>query len=139
MLMKTLGRQFCPRTLTIVFPEVLDNMIEAERAHNWEIWKSKRIQPCRIEYQGNVASTRIGLILIHTACRSKFHNLRGEERKETLKKAYVDIKKRKKGWTEKTAAAEYDNLSVEDKHYQDQQLLSDRQYDDAEKRGVYAK
>ena len=123
---KALENQFCRKTLQIVFPDVLDDIIYAERNRSWEIQKSNKIQRCRIDYQANKVSTRIGLILIHTACRSKFNNLRGEERKETLKKAYVDIKKRKRGWTEKSSAAEFDDLSVEDKHYQEQQLLCDR-------------
>ena len=153
---ETLKRQFDPKTLSVTFPKMIESLIELGSDQNWEVWRSNQIQQCKIQYQANIATKKIGLILIHTHCESLHSHLVGEERLEVLKEIYIQLALHKLMATAKDQealdeleknlkqkrneiAAKFDCLSQEELDKQDKLIMEDKVYDDALTRGGYAK
>ena len=108
----TLQSRFDKKTLCLVFPEILDNMLGAKDDCNWEFWQSNQIQTCRIQYKHNLTTgindkgtpeTRgRGILIINSKLINPYANLSGEEKLVKTRELYVETQML--DWTEKRLA-----------------------------------
>ena len=89
---QTLRDKYDKRTLSLVLPRELDAMLSNPRDAQWEFWRSNQLQSVKIFYEHNVVSHSIGVVFINTYCKSKFHDLTGEERRQKLQELYVPLR-----------------------------------------------
>ena len=54
----TLQTRYDKKTLCLVFPEILDNMLGAKDDCDWEFWQSEKIQTCRMQYKHNLTTEK---------------------------------------------------------------------------------
>ena len=76
----TLEARFSKKTLTLEFPQILDNMLGAPDDCKWEFWKSNQIQTCRLQYchnlttekddQGKVRTRGRGIIIVNSVLKN---------------------------------------------------------------------
>ena len=94
----TLEARFSKKTLTLEFPQILDNMLGAPDDCKWEFWKSNQIQTCRLQYchnlttekdQGKVRTRGRGIIIINSVLKNQHSGLEGEDRKNKFKEIWV--------------------------------------------------
>ena len=78
---ETLKDKYDKRTLSLVFPYELDAILANPRDAGWELWRSNQLQSVKIFYEHNIVSHSIGVVFVNTHCKSKFHDLTGEERR----------------------------------------------------------
>lgn len=81
----------------------------------WEFWKSNKIQECKIFYENNIATRKIGVIFVHSQVRSIWGELQGAARKEKAKEVYIQVRSRKTGKSEEECENEFNSLSEESK------------------------
>ena len=81
----TLQARYDKKTLCLVFPEILDNMLGAKDDCDWEFWQSEKIQTCRMQYkhnlttekddQGNIETRGCGIMIINSELKNPYVNL----------------------------------------------------------------
>ena len=92
---ETLRDRYCRKTLAVTFPKEFESMLFNAKDERWEIYKSNNIQPCKIFYEKNKATSKIGVILVHSKCKSSLDKsiLSDEnERTEKLREKFVPLK-----------------------------------------------
>ena len=99
----TLEARFSKKTLTLEFPQILDNMLGAPDDCNWEFWKSNQIQTCRLQYchnlttekddQGKVRTRGRGIIIVNSELKGledkELKELEGQERLDKFKEIWI--------------------------------------------------
>ena len=76
----TLKERYSKETLDVTFPDALDDMLASALDEKWEIWRSNKIQRCKIFYERNKVIKKIGIVLVHTHCKNAFNDLQRNER-----------------------------------------------------------
>ena len=99
----TLEARFSKTTLTLEFPQILDNMLGAPDDCNWEFWKSNQTQTCRLQYchnlttekddQGKVRTRGRGIIIVNSQLKGledeELKGLEGQERLDKFKEIWI--------------------------------------------------
>ena len=99
----TLEARFSKTTLTLEFPQILDNMLGAPDDCSWEFWKSNQIQTCRLQYchnlttekddQGKVRTRGRGIIIVNSQLKGledeELKGLEGQERLDKFKEIWI--------------------------------------------------
>ena len=115
---ETLKDRYCRKTLAITFPHEFDHMLFNAGDEQWEIWKTNNIQPCRIFYEKNKVIKQIGVILIHTQCKSMLDISvlpNGKQRDAKLKELYVPLRMINAKCDQKKAEEDFMKLTEKEK------------------------
>ena len=68
---ETLQDRYNRKTLSVTFPKMFEDMLETKKEDAlWEFWKSNKIQECKILYESNIATRKIGVIFVHSSVKS---------------------------------------------------------------------
>ena len=111
---ETLRDKYDRRTLSLTFPRELDAMLANPQDAQWELWRSNQLQSVKLFYEHNVVSHSIGGVFVNTYCKSKFHDLTGEERRQQLQELYVPLRMASQSRSEEEARADFENLTEQE-------------------------
>ena len=67
---KTLKDRYDRKTLRLVFPQCIDELVAAADDENWEVYKTNNIQNCVLNFSSNTTVKRLAHIFLHTKCKS---------------------------------------------------------------------
>ena len=126
------------RTLVLTLPRALDTMIASRREGQWEIWRSDQIQSVKVYYEHNVVCRSIGVVFVNTYCKSKFHDLKGNEQRQKLEELYVPLRMAEQKRSEEAAREDFANLTEAELAFHDAALLRNAEWKDASERGDIA-
>ena len=115
----TLRERFDRKTLSVTFPDCLDDMLANEDDEKWEVWRSNKIQKCKIFYRQNKITHFKGVIVCNTHTNNKWQSLEGQEKEDKLRELAIPMAMQNQGKTEEQANQWYDSLTESQKKFQE--------------------